>query len=99
MPRLPLRIAVLECDTPPDNANAKYGGYGGVFKTLLNSSLKELQNPDLSDPESVLDISSFDVVTAQEYPDLNGVDALLLTGSSMSTYTLFTQLSFFFFFF
>ncbi|KAL4802372.1 class I glutamine amidotransferase-like protein [Aspergillus unguis] len=86
MPRTPLRIAILECDTPPETANAKYGGYAGVFTTLLESSLKELRKPEQVDPKTVLDISRFDVVTAQEYPDLENVDAVLLTGSKHNSF-------------
>jgi hypothetical protein len=85
MPRTPLRIAVLECDTPPESSNAKYGGYVGVFRTLLHSSVRELYKPEQIDPSSILEISRFDVVTAQNYPDLESVDAVLLTGSSMPT--------------
>ncbi|KAL4985962.1 class I glutamine amidotransferase-like protein [Aspergillus falconensis] len=86
MPRTPLRIAVLECDTPPESSNAKYGGYVGVFKTLFHSSVRELYKPEQVDPPSILDISRFDVVTAQEYPDLESVDAVLLTGSKHNSF-------------
>jgi hypothetical protein len=80
----PLRIAVLECDTPLEQTNAKYGpGYHGVFKKLLLDSAQALNQPEKLDPQSGLDISRFDVVTAQEYPNLEDVDAVLLTGSSM----------------
>ena len=78
----PLRIAVLECDTPVDKINAKYNGYWGVFSSLLRASAKALDQPGRLDPESGLDITRWDVVTAQEYPKLEDVDALLLTGSS-----------------
>ncbi|CBF89987.1 hypothetical protein AN0200.2 [Aspergillus nidulans FGSC A4] len=86
MPRTPLRIAVLECDTPPESSNAKYGGYVGVFKTLLYSSVRELYKQEEVDPSSILEISRFDVVTAQNYPDLANVDAVLLTGSKHNSF-------------
>ncbi|KAL4919842.1 class I glutamine amidotransferase-like protein [Aspergillus aurantiobrunneus] len=86
MPRPPLRIAILECDTPPATSNAKYGGYGGVFTTLLHSSIQELHKPASVDPTSILEISSYDVVTAQAYPDLNNIDAILLTGSKHNSF-------------
>ncbi|KAL4948183.1 class I glutamine amidotransferase-like protein [Aspergillus filifer] len=86
MPRTPLRIAILECDTPPERSNAKYGGYRGVFTTLLHESVRELNKPDEVDPKTVLDISAYDVVTKQEYPDLESVDAVLLTGSKHNSF-------------
>ncbi|KAL2810730.1 class I glutamine amidotransferase-like protein [Aspergillus granulosus] len=83
----PLRIAVLECDTPLEQTNATYGpGYHGVFKKLLLESARELNHPDKLDPTSGLDITRFDVVTAQEYPDLEFVDAVLLTGSKHNSF-------------
>jgi len=82
--RPPLRIAILECDTPLENANAKYGGYGGVFTALLRASAKALGQPDKLDPETGLEISKWDVVNGEEYPNLEDIDAILMTGSSMS---------------
>lgn len=79
--RPPLRIAVLECDRPPPNADAKYGGYGGVFKHLLQSgadSLRELDS-DVVD----LRISKHNVqVDPEDYPNLDDIDAILISGSS-----------------
>ena len=75
----PLRIAVLECDTPLTRTQAKYGGYGGVFTSLLTAAAEELGLPTVA-----LNISNWDVVSRQEYPRLEDVDGVLLTGSSMS---------------
>lgn len=80
----PLRIAVLECDTPLPNIHNRYNGYGGVFTELLKASAKALNKPDQLDPENGLDISKWDVVNAAEYPRLEDVDAVLLSGSSAS---------------
>ena len=74
----PLHIAVLECDTPLAGTQSKYGGYGGVFTSLLTAAAEGL---GLSHTE--LDISKWDVVFKQEYPHLRDVDGVLLTGSSM----------------
>lgn len=82
MPAPPLRIAILECDTPLDGTRTKYGGYGGVFTALLNSAASEL--PDLS--PSDLKLSKFDVVTKQEYPKLEDIDAVLLSGSRHNSF-------------
>jgi len=81
--RPPLRIAVLECDTPLENTNRRYNGYGGVFRALLSASAKALNRPETLDPESGLDISCWDIVNGDEYPKLEEIDAVLLTGSSM----------------
>jgi hypothetical protein len=81
--RPPLRIAILECDTPLKQTQAKYGGYGGVFTALLSKAADALDQPDIISSKKVLEISTFDVVNKQEYPDLENIDAVLLTGSSM----------------
>lgn len=78
----PVRIAVLECDTPPEKTNLQYGGYHGVFSNLLHRSAEMLGQPDKLDPHSGLEISQWDVVTEQTYPALESVDAIVLTGSS-----------------
>jgi hypothetical protein len=80
--RPPLRIAVLECDTPLSNADSRYNGYGGVFTALLKSSAKTLTQPDRLDPESDLQVSRWDIMNGIEYPKLEDVDAVLLSGSS-----------------
>lgn len=83
MPSLPIRIAILECDTPLTNTRAEYGGYGGVFKSLLTAGTAVL-NPPLA--PSDLSFSIFDVVTGQEYPKLDDIDAVLITGSKHNSF-------------
>ena len=79
--RPPLRIAVLECDSPPPNADAKYGGYGGIFKRLLNSGAEALREPD-SDVVDLL-ISKHNVqMSPDSYPNIDDIDAILISGSS-----------------
>lgn len=85
MPDLPLRIAILECDTPLDGTRAKYGGYGGVFTALLKAGADALSFPNLSST-SGLQLSQYDVVTAQEYPDLENVDGILISGSRHNSF-------------
>ncbi|KAL4889441.1 class I glutamine amidotransferase-like protein [Aspergillus ambiguus] len=80
--RPPLRIAVLECDTPVEKIDKKYNGYHGVFSALLRESAQALG----LDPTTGLDVSRWDVVTKQEYPRLEDVDALLLTGSKHNSF-------------
>jgi len=85
MPSLPLRIAILECDTPRPNIRKKYGGYGGVFSSLLKAGADALQYPGLSSKEG-LEITSWDVVDAQTYPALDDIDAILISGSKYDSF-------------
>lgn len=80
----PLRVAVLECDTPLTQTKAKYGGYGGVFETLLRSGAKALNQPELVHPESGLEVTKWNIVDGDKYPNLEDVDAIMITGSSTS---------------
>lgn len=77
------RLAVLECDTPFPSVLENRGSYAEVFRDLLSEGLKDeslgSKAKDLS-----LELSKWDVVTAQEYPNPDDVDGILLTGSSRS---------------
>ncbi|CAI7641026.1 unnamed protein product [Penicillium pancosmium] len=84
--RAPLRIAVLEADTPIPPVDNRYGGYGGVFTSLLKSSAKALNKPEQLDPENGLVISKWDVVSGTEYPKLEDIDAVLISGSKHNSY-------------
>jgi hypothetical protein len=85
MSSLPLRIAILECDTPLPGAVAKYGSYGGIFASLLKSGADALSYPGLTS-SSGLELTNYDVVTAQAYPSLEDIDAVLLTGSRYNSF-------------
>jgi hypothetical protein len=78
----PLRIAILECDTPLPETKAQYGGYGGVFEALLKAGADALGQPDVISSTSGLELSKFHVVNEDVYPELDSIDAILLTGSS-----------------
>ena len=77
----PLRIAVLECDTPLDQTRAKYGGYGGVFKVLLETGADALDQPELISSQHGLELSFWNVERDRIFPSLEALDAILLTGS------------------
>ncbi len=85
MSSLPLRIAILECDTPLPGTVAKYGSYGGVFASLLKAGADALSYPGLTS-SSGLELSNYDVVTAQAYPNLEDIDAVLLSGSRHNSF-------------
>lgn len=77
-----IRLAILECDTPIPSVDEKYHGYGGVFKALFNAAAK---SEDHASAEDVFDFSVYQVVESPgTYPDLQNIDAVLLTGSSES---------------
>lgn len=72
-----LRIAVLEADIK----FAKYGGYCGLYTSLLQAAADSL-----GWPRDRLQISAWDVVNWKAghpggYPDLGEVDAVLISGS------------------
>jgi hypothetical protein len=90
---LPLRIAVLECDTPLPNTRATYHGYGGVFESLLHRGATSLPSPHTLEPSDLL-ITKYHVEETSEYPlhsivypSLDSVDAILLTGSKHDSFT------------
>lgn len=77
----PLRLAILEADTPLPNTNAKYHGYRGVFTDLFRRAIAP-------EPlENHLAITGYDVVNHPDtYPDLDSIDAVLISGSKHSAY-------------
>jgi hypothetical protein len=78
--RPPLRIAILECDVPLPKTTAEYGGYGGVFEALLRPAAKALGLPD-----TALEITKWNILAEEDkYPKLEDIDAILITGSSMT---------------
>ena len=83
-PPRPIRLAILEADTPVPGAHARYSGYRGVFTHLFTRALASQQHP-LS---SYLTITAHDVVNnLSDYPSsLSDIDAILITGSKHSAY-------------
>ncbi len=80
----PLRIAILECDTPLPKTQKKFQSYGGVFEFLLQSGAKALASPDL-DPGAGFEFSRWQIqLNPERYPDPESIDAILITGSSKS---------------
>jgi GMP synthase-like glutamine amidotransferase len=79
----PLRIAILENDTPLQGTIEEYGSYGGVFTSLFKSAAASY-NPPI--PESDLQITFYDVVKGEYPPSLDDVDGILLTGSRHTSF-------------
>lgn len=75
-----LRIAILECDELNGELKRVYGTIGDVYKNFLNAGASQLEeNGNYRRVD--LDISCFDVVNKQEYPHIDDIDAVFLTGS------------------
>lgn len=72
----PIRLAILECDTPFPQARARYGSYGGMFEALF------LNNPKAGPTDLVLFTKYWVDRDDAEYPDMEDVDVILITGSS-----------------
>lgn len=78
--RKPSKLALLLCDTPVPVVLQSHGTYLDIFRDQLR-----LSNPDASFPFS---LDGYDVVNAQEYPDLDNGDykGVLISGSKYSAY-------------
>ena len=76
-------VAVLECDTPAPPILAKYGTYGDVFERFLRRGLESVVGAgEVDDVE--LHVIKSNMVEMGELPDIDKVDAILMTGSSAS---------------
>jgi GMP synthase-like glutamine amidotransferase len=81
----PIRLAILECDTPVPAVQAKYnnGGYGAVFTDLFRRACGSEEAL-----RSQLELSAHDVVNQYEtaYPDPETLDAVLISGSKHNSF-------------
>ncbi|EAQ87719.1 hypothetical protein CHGG_04338 [Chaetomium globosum CBS 148.51] len=79
---MPLRLAILEADTPVPAANERYGGYFGVFKHLFTRAVAP------APLESELILTGHNVVhnPSTAYPNLEDVDAILISGSKHNAF-------------
>lgn len=81
-PSQPIRLAILEADTPVAGVQAEFGGYGGVFTHLFRRAVAP------APLEEYLALSAHDVVGggAAAYPDPETLDAVLISGSKHSAF-------------
>ncbi|RPB07945.1 glutamine amidotransferas-like protein class-I [Morchella conica CCBAS932] len=77
-----LRIAVLETGYPPERAAAKYGNYGSLFTRFLEASVAKLATPEFPS----LEVTKWDVQKLEQYPSLDDIDAILMSGSASSAF-------------
>ncbi|KAI1434490.1 putative class I glutamine amidotransferase [Xylaria sp. CBS 124048] len=84
--KTPIRLAILEADTPIAGIAATYQSYGGVFKHLFKRACASLPRP--VPLESELSLSAHDVVNdLTSYPDPDTIDAILITGSKYDAFS------------
>ncbi|KAI0204795.1 putative class I glutamine amidotransferase [Astrocystis sublimbata] len=82
---MPVRLAILEADTPVPGIKAKYQSYGGVFTHMFERACAALPQP--ASLESQLSLSFHDVVNdPAAYPDPETIDAILITGSKYNAF-------------
>lgn len=75
-PSKPVRLAILEADTPLPQTRAKYSTYGHVFEHLFTRAAAP------APLSSLATLSYYDVVgPSATYPSLDEIDAVLITGS------------------
>ncbi|KAL7776740.1 hypothetical protein CFE70_007159 [Pyrenophora teres f. teres 0-1] len=82
-----LRIALLECDELVGDLKKEYGSIGNLYKIFLEAAAVKLEGSGLHE-RPILDISSYDVVNKQEYPDVENIDSVFLTGSRSNDWIL-----------
>ena len=78
----PFTVAVLECDTPIDPVVEKYGTYGDIFERFLKKGLTRYTTTAAA-PAPELKVNKSNMVEMGELPELDAIDCLLLSGSSM----------------
>ncbi len=82
MSPISLHIAVLDCDIPVPNVYAERGTYSDIFETLLRNAATKCRGL----PKLNLQFSAYDCMQGQlpSLKDLNGIDAIIITGSGNS---------------
>jgi hypothetical protein len=75
-----LRIAVLCCDEPVGETKKKYGSFTNLFQEIFEKGALQVVRDGTHKPFELV-ISTYDVLNEREYPCLEDIDAVLLTGS------------------
>ncbi|TQS35897.1 hypothetical protein Golomagni_03669 [Golovinomyces magnicellulatus] len=75
-----LRVAVIKCGTLSPEAKEKYICYYTLFKLLLEGAAERINSP------KKLDIFCFDPREDTNWPRLDEIDAVLITGSTSSSF-------------
>jgi hypothetical protein len=86
-----LHIALLECDELSGKLKERYGSITSLYKTFLEAAASKLEESEIIERPDLY-VSSYDVVDKQDYPDLEKIDAIFLTGSRKSSQITSCQL-------
>ncbi|KAL5483526.1 hypothetical protein ACEPAI_8758 [Sanghuangporus weigelae] len=83
----PIKLALLLCDTPVPAVLSAKGTYLDVFRELLRLSYPSSKLENEQSPLPFI-LDGFDVVSAQDYPDLDRGEysGVLISGSKFSAY-------------
>ena len=73
----PIRIAILDCDPLTPNLCEQYGNYGSIVVQWLGAAARSLGLAS-----DAYETTIWDVMGKNELPDINDVDAIIITGSS-----------------
>ncbi|RPA86731.1 putative class I glutamine amidotransferase [Ascobolus immersus RN42] len=80
-PAKPLRLAILEAGALFTTVADKYGTYLTLYRNMFVNSL-----PKGTDLSPYLDCSGYNVHTEELYPDLDSIDAILISGSHANAF-------------
>ncbi|KAJ5775633.1 uncharacterized protein N7511_000644 [Penicillium nucicola] len=82
----PLRIAILECDEPIGETKRKFGSFSNLFHLLFAAGVVGLQQDSAREGPEIVE-SSYDVHIERNYPELDDIDAVVLTGSRYDSFS------------
>lgn len=80
-PSVRIHVAILVCDTPIQPVLQKYGDYFAIFQDILRQAFKDLEISEKF-KDITVEFSEHQMVHNNRFPDLENVDAVVLTGSS-----------------
>ncbi|OQE11074.1 hypothetical protein PENVUL_c003G01697 [Penicillium vulpinum] len=80
IPCIRIHIAILVCDTPIQPVLKKYGDYFAIFQDILRQGFKDLERSEKL-KDITVEFSEYHMMGNNRFPDLQDVDAILLTGS------------------
>ncbi|CAD6501420.1 BgTH12-01672 [Blumeria graminis f. sp. triticale] len=76
-----IRIAFLECGILAPEARAKHGRYGDLAQEFLSTAAT-----DSPDALATFSLFPFDVQDAREYPNIEEIDAVIISGSKHNSF-------------
>ncbi|KAK7423431.1 hypothetical protein QQZ08_009111 [Neonectria magnoliae] len=81
-----LRIAALCCFTFPENIARERGQFDKIFAAWVCAAVEARNKKKTVKERVVVELKGWNIVDKDQYPDLNDIDALIVTGSTSSVY-------------